>query len=92
MLQLGLESGDQAVLDALGKGTRIDEIAKALGNLRGVSIGVYLYVLFGTPVEDRGAAMRTRDFLASAFERDRFPQCTPFSIFPFRPGGVHARD
>jgi len=64
MLQLGLESGDQAVLDALGKGTRIDEIAKALGNLAAVSIGVYLYVLFGTPVEDRGAAMRTRDFLA----------------------------
>jgi hypothetical protein len=65
MLQLGLESGDQRVLDALGKGTRLEEIETALGNLAASSIGVYLYVLFGTPAEDRGAALRTRDFIAA---------------------------
>jgi hypothetical protein len=64
MLQLGLESGDQRVLDALGKGTRIEEIETALGNLASASIGVYLYVLFGTPAEDRGTAIRSRDFVA----------------------------
>jgi hypothetical protein len=64
MLQLGLESGDQGVLDALGKGTRIEEIAIILDNLAAASICAYLYVLFGTPAEDRRAAMTTRDFIA----------------------------
>ena len=65
MLQLGLESGDQALLDTLGKGTRVEEIAIILENLAAVSIGIYIYVLFGTPAEDRDAAMRTRDFVAA---------------------------
>jgi hypothetical protein len=64
MLQLGLESADQGVLDALGKGTRLEEIARILENLAASSICAYVYVLFGTPSEDRGAAMRTRDFIA----------------------------
>ena len=64
MLQLGLESGDQKVLDALGKGPRLEEISAILDNLKAVSICAYLYVLFGTPSEDRDAAMRTRDFIA----------------------------
>ncbi len=65
MLQLGLESGDQAVLDALGKGTRIPTIERILANLAESGIGVYAYVLFGTPAEDRSAAQRTRDFVAA---------------------------
>jgi hypothetical protein len=64
MLQLGLESGDQALLDRLGKGTRVDEIEVILDNLAAASIGTYVYVLFGTPEEDRAAALRTRDFIA----------------------------
>jgi hypothetical protein len=64
MLQLGLESGDQAVLDRMGKGTRLEEIEAILGNLKDASIGTYIYLLFGTPAEDRDAALRTRDFVA----------------------------
>lgn len=64
MLQLGLESGDQGVLDALGKGTRIQTISRILANLAEVGIGVYAYVLFGTPAEDRSSALITRDFVA----------------------------
>jgi radical SAM superfamily enzyme YgiQ (UPF0313 family) len=64
MLQLGLESGDQGVLDALGKGTRIQTISRILANLAEVGIGVYAYVLFGTPAEDRSSALVTRDFVA----------------------------
>jgi radical SAM superfamily enzyme YgiQ (UPF0313 family) len=63
LLQLGLESGDQGVLDALGKGTDLGLITLALKNLREAGIGVYLYVLFGTPSEDRVSALVTRDFL-----------------------------
>lgn len=65
MLQLGLESGDQEVLDAMGKGTRLPEIEAALENLHEAGIGTFIYVLFGTPEENRDAALRTRDFVAS---------------------------
>jgi hypothetical protein len=64
MLQLGLESGDQGILDRLGKGTKVEEIAIILDNLASASIGTYVYVLFGTPAEGYDAAMRTRDFIA----------------------------
>lgn len=63
MLQLGFESADQDVLDAMGKGTRAADFGPVLRNLAEAGIGAYLYALFGTPGEDRGAALRTRDFL-----------------------------
>jgi hypothetical protein len=65
MLQLGLESADQQVLDAMGKGTELGEIDRILENLAKAGIGTFLYVLFGTPSEDLAAARKTRDFLAS---------------------------
>ncbi|MGD9939321.1 MAG: radical SAM protein [Clostridia bacterium] len=65
MLQLGLESADQQVLDAMGKGTKLGEIDCILENLAKAGIGIFLYVLFGTPREDLAAARKTRDFLAS---------------------------
>jgi uncharacterized protein YidB (DUF937 family) len=65
MLQLGLESADQGVLDALGKGTELGKIDTILENLAQAGIGTFLYVLFGTPAEDRIAAGKTRDFLSS---------------------------
>lgn len=80
MLQLGLESGDQDVLDAMAKGTRIDEISEALGLLSKASIGVYLYVLFGTPAEDRAAAMRTRDFIVRNSSAIRFLNVAVFNL------------
>ena len=64
MLQLGLESGDQALLDSLGKGTKIEEISVILRNLAAAKIRTYVYALFGTPAEDLSAALRTRDFIA----------------------------
>jgi hypothetical protein len=80
MLQLGLESGDQSVLDALGKGTRLDEISIALGNLRQSGIGVYLYLLFGTPSEGRDAALRTRDYVACHAEEIYFVNVAIFNL------------
>jgi hypothetical protein len=65
MLQLGLESGDQDVLDSLCKGTDLRGITRSLANLKEAGILVFLYVLFGTPAEDRDSALRTRDFVAA---------------------------
>ena len=62
MLKLGLESGDQGVLDALAKGIRVDEASRALKALKKAGIGTYVYVLFGTPAESADAARRTLEF------------------------------
>ncbi|MBU1534956.1 radical SAM protein [Myxococcota bacterium] len=71
MLQLGLESAHQGVLDHLNKGISLSLVVKALENLRHAGIGVYLYLLFGTPVETRESALVTRDFcVAHAHEID----------------------
>ncbi len=63
MLSLGLESGDKKVLTAMNKGIDLDTVPVILENLKNAGIGTYVYVLFGTPEEDREAALRTRDFV-----------------------------
>jgi hypothetical protein len=64
MLKLGLESGDQGVLDRLRKGIDLGTAARVLANLRHAGIAVYGYLLFGTPPEDETAAQRTLEFVA----------------------------
>jgi hypothetical protein len=80
MLQLGLESGDQAVLDALNKGTRLKDIDVILGNLAAAGIGSYLYVLFGTPSEDEAAAARTARYLRDRAELVAFLNVAVFNL------------
>jgi radical SAM superfamily enzyme YgiQ (UPF0313 family) len=64
MLKLGVESGDQGVLDALAKGIRVDKASQALHALKEAGIGTYVYLLFGTPAETPDAARRTLKFTA----------------------------
>lgn len=68
MLKLGLESGDQGVLDALEKGIRVDEASRALRALKEAGVGTYVYLLFGTPAENADAAKRTLAFAAKHAE------------------------
>lgn len=63
MLQLGLESGSQAVLDRLGKGIRLDAAARILDNLAKAGIASYVYVMLGTPGETAADAELTLAFL-----------------------------
>lgn len=63
MLQLGLESGSQAVLDRLQKGTRVEQAAQMLANLHGAGIRSYVYIMLGTPGETEADAERTLRFL-----------------------------
>ena len=62
MLKLGLESGDQTVLDRLRKGEDLDVASRALAALHGAGIATYVYLLFGTPVETEASARKTLDF------------------------------
>ncbi len=62
MLKLGVESGDQAVLDAMEKGIRVDTASAVLKSLRKVGIAAYVYLIFGTPMETEASARKTLEF------------------------------
>ena len=63
MLKIGLESGNQSVLDTLDKGIDLAEASMALKNLRNAGIGTYIYLLFGTPSETYREAKNTLDYV-----------------------------
>jgi hypothetical protein len=62
MLKLGLESGDQCVLDRMDKGVRLEDAEAVLRNLKAAGIATYVYLLFGTPYESEPEALRTMAF------------------------------
>jgi len=68
MLKLGLESGDQSVLDHLHKGIDLEETSIVLRNLKKAGIPTYVYLLFGTPSEGAKEARRTFDFVVKHHE------------------------
>jgi radical SAM superfamily enzyme YgiQ (UPF0313 family) len=63
MLKIGIESGDQGVLDALQKGIDLETASVSLKNIKNAGIGTYLYFLFGTPSEGPLEALHTLDFV-----------------------------
>lgn len=63
VLKLGLESGDQTMLDELQKGIDLEEASSALKNLKKAGIATYVYLLFGTPPEGLAEARRTLEFV-----------------------------
>jgi radical SAM superfamily enzyme YgiQ (UPF0313 family) len=63
MLQLGLESGSQQVLDRLEKGVKLTSAEKILQNLAAAGIASYVYIMLGTPGETEQDAELTRAFL-----------------------------
>lgn len=63
MLKLGLESGDQDVLDRMNKGTDLAMVSTILKNLHHAGILTFVYLLFGTSYEDKAAAFRTLEYV-----------------------------
>jgi Radical SAM superfamily len=63
LLQLGLESGSQSLLDRIGKGTRLEQVSRILANLQRAGIASYVYVMLGVPGETESDAERTLEFL-----------------------------
>ncbi len=62
MLKLGIESGDQRVLDSMEKGISLDMVSLALKALKRAGIATYVYLLFGTPYETLAEARKTLQF------------------------------
>lgn len=63
MLKLGLESGDQGVLDQMNKGTNLGMVSIILKNLHQAGILTFVYLLFGTSFEDKTAAFKTLEYI-----------------------------
>ncbi len=85
MLKLGLESGDQAVLDRLGKGIDLAQAGRALQSLKAAGIPAYVYLLFGTPAEDHESARRTLDFVVRHSDGIAFLNVAVFNLPIFSP-------
>lgn len=80
MLQIGLESGSQKVLDAFGKGINLKDAEKGLANLKQAGIATYVYLLFGTPWETEKDAEMTYDFIIRNAECISFLNLAIFNL------------
>ncbi len=85
MLQLGLESGDQTVLDTLQKGIQLEEASSALRNLKDAGIATYIYLLFGTPPEGEIEARKTLEFVVKHGDSINFLNLAIFNMPIFGP-------
>jgi len=80
MLKLGIESGDQRVLDQLNKGMDVATASAALRTLNKSGIAAYCYFLFGTPPETEESAFKTMDFVAAHHKEIAFLNLAIFNL------------
>jgi hypothetical protein len=80
MLQLGLESGDQGVLDQMEKGIDLEVVSLALRALKKAGIDTYVYLLFGTPTETIKEARRTLEFAGRHHDEIGFLNLAIFNL------------
>lgn len=80
MLKLGLESGDQLVLDRMEKGISVDMALQVLKTLKKAGIATYVYLIFGTPAENLSCARKTLEFVVSHHEYIDFLNLAVFNM------------
>lgn len=80
MLKLGLESGDQGVLDTMQKGIDLETASRVLKNLHQAGIAAYVYLLFGTPAETIIEARKTLGFVVKHREAITFLNLAIFNM------------
>jgi len=85
MLQIGLESGSQKVLDGFCKGIDLKITQKALENLKHAGIAAYVYLLFGTPWETEPDAEKTLEFTVRNSAAVTFLNLAIFNLPAFGP-------
>ena len=85
MLQLGLESGDQDVLDNMQKGFELEIASAALSALEIAGIATYVYLIFGTPWETITEARKTLDFAAQHSGQIDFLNLAIFNLPAYSP-------
>jgi hypothetical protein len=80
MLKLGIESGDQEVLDQLNKGIDLPIASAVLKSLKRAGIATYCYFLFGTPPETKECAVKTLDFVCQHHDYINFLNLAIFNL------------
>jgi radical SAM superfamily enzyme YgiQ (UPF0313 family) len=80
MLQLGIESGDQRVLDIEQKGIELEVVSRALKSLRKAGIATYVYLLFGTSSETLKEARKTLEFTIQHVDQISFLNLAIFNL------------
>ncbi len=80
MLKLGIESGDQQVLDQMNKGINLEMMSQVLRALKSAGILTYVYLLFGTPSEDEASAERTLKFTTRHHDEIGFLNLAVFNL------------
>jgi radical SAM superfamily enzyme YgiQ (UPF0313 family) len=80
MLKLGLESGDQGVLDRMRKGINLATASLVLKNLHAAGIAAYVYLLFGTPAETIREARKTLTFVVAHSDAITFLNLAVFNM------------
>jgi radical SAM superfamily enzyme YgiQ (UPF0313 family) len=80
MLKLGLESGDQNVLDRMQKGINLETASRVLNNLRKAGIATFVYLLFGTPAETIIEARKTLEFVVAHISEITFLNLAIFNM------------
>ncbi len=80
MLKIGLETGDPKVLEAMDKGTDLAAASRMLHNLKRAGIATYVYLLFGTPVEDETSAQKTLSYIAARADDIDFLNLAIFNL------------
>lgn len=80
MLKLGLESGDQKVLDGMQKGIDLKTASLALKTLKKAGIATYVYLLFGTPEETLSEARKTLEFVVRHKDEIRYLNLAIFNM------------
>ena len=80
MLKLGLESGDQTVLDRMHKGIDLKLASRVLENLQAAGIATYVYLLFGTPSETSKEAAATLHFVEEHHQAISFLNLAIFNL------------
>jgi anaerobic magnesium-protoporphyrin IX monomethyl ester cyclase len=84
---LGVESGSQPILDAMEKGTTVDEVRQATRTLRSHGIKACWFLQLGYPSEKWDDVVRTRDLV-----RDEHPDEIGVSVsYPLPGTKFHAR-
>ncbi len=91
LLQIGIESGSQGILDSLDKGIRLETASRVLQCLRTAGIASYVYLLFGTPGEAEPEARETLDFTVRHSESIGFLNLSVFNL-PVRSAGMQDLD
>lgn len=84
-VRLGIESGAQEILNAMGKGITIQRIEQTLKMLSDFCLGVKMYIMHGYPGENMASTMETVKFLErnqALFDRISLYQFTPLPGSP----------